>query len=84
MAYKPKRSHWPKFSFCKILKNFSELIQIYNDVPFSDPEGPIFPEQIAFKCKPLLLLSFTYWPFSLCKILPLDAQLCGWQFLGPK
>ena len=72
------------FSFCKILKKFLELIQSYDDVPFSGPEWPICPEQIFFKYKPLLLLSFTYWPFSLCKILPVDPELCGCAIFGPK
>ena len=58
----------PNFSFCKILRKFSELIQSYDDVPFLGPEWPICPEQIFFKYKPLLLLSSTSWTFSLCKI----------------
>ena len=58
----------PNFLFCKILRKFSELIQSYDDVPFLDPEWPICPEQFFFKYKPLLLLSSTSWPFSLCKI----------------
>ena len=33
------------FSFCKILKKFLELIQSYEDVPFSGPKWPICPEQ---------------------------------------
>ena len=45
-------------------------------------------EKVFFGCKPLLLLSSTYWPFSLCKILKKFLQ--GIQsykdalFLGPK
>ena len=47
-------------SFCKILKQFLELLQSYQDVPN------------LFWYKPLLFLSFTLlalycWPFSLCK-----------------
>ena len=59
----------PNFSFCKILKKLSELIQSYEDVSFSGPKCPICPEQKIFKYKPLLLLSYTYRPFSLCQIL---------------
>ena len=59
-------TYWP-LSFCKIFKKFLELIQSYEDVPFSGPKWPICPEQF-FWYKPLLLLSSTYWPFSLCKI----------------
>ena len=33
-------------SFCKIFKKFLELIQSYEDVPFSGPTWPICPEQI--------------------------------------
>ena len=32
-------------SFCKILKEFFELIQSYQDVPFSATKWPICPEQ---------------------------------------
>ena len=41
-----------------ILQNFQKF-QSYEDVSFLDPKWPT----------PLLLLSSTYWPFSLCKIL---------------
>ena len=40
-----------------IPQNFQKF-QSYEDVPFLDPKWPT----------PLLLLSSTYWPFSLCKI----------------
>ena len=30
-------------SFCKVLKKFLELIQSYEDVPFTDPKQPICP-----------------------------------------
>ena len=52
--------------FFKILKKFLEPIQSYEDVPFSGPKRPTCPEQIFFWYKPLLLLSSTYWHFSLC------------------
>ena len=48
MASRLKRSHCPNFSFCKISKKLSELIQSYDDVPFSGPEKPICPEQFFF------------------------------------
>ena len=48
-------------------KKFLELIQSYEDVPFSGPKWPICREQKIFCNKPLLL-SPTYWPFPLCKI----------------
>ena len=35
-----------RLSFCKILKELLELIQSYQNVPFSDPKWPICPEQI--------------------------------------
>ena len=47
---------------------------------FRVQKGPICPEQIVFNYKPLLLLSFTYWPFSLCRIPLVNPELCGWQF----
>ena len=55
---KAKKITLPQFFF---LQNFlSELIQNYDNVPFSGLERAICPEKIAFKYKPLLLLSFTY------------------------
>ena len=55
-------------SFCKMLKNFLEPNQSYEDVPFLGPKQSNLSSTIFFWYKPLLLLSFTYWPFSLCKI----------------
>ena len=38
---KGKKDHTdPVFQFCKNLKNLTELIQSYDDVPFSGPESP--------------------------------------------
>ena len=54
-----------------IVQNFKKLlrpIQSYQDVPFSGQNGPFVMNKF-FWYKPLLLLSSTYWPFSLCKIL---------------
>ena len=53
-----------------ILQNFYEkiLIQSYVDVGhFWDQNSPFVLNKV-FWCKPLLLLSSTCWPFSLCKI----------------
>ena len=61
-------TYWP-LSFCKILKNFFEPIQSYEDVPFSGPKYPNLSWTNFFWYKPLLILSSTYWPFSLGKIL---------------
>ena len=58
--------------FKKILRADPELW----DVPFSGPKLPICPEQIFLGYKPLLLLSSTYWPFSLNKILKKILTLC--------
>ena len=52
-----------------ILQNFKkEPIQSYEDVPVLGSKWPICPEQNFLWYKPLILSS-TYWPFSLCKIL---------------
>ena len=40
-------TYWP-LSFCKIFKKFLELIQSYEDVPFSGPKWPICHEQNFF------------------------------------
>ena len=40
-------THSP-LSFCKILKQFLEPIQSYEDKPFLGPKWPICPEQIFF------------------------------------
>ena len=40
-------TYWP-LPFYKILKEFLEPIQSYDDVPFSGPKWPICPEQIFF------------------------------------
>ena len=45
------------------------------------------PWIIFFGYKPLLLLSSTFWPFSLCKILKIltaDPELWGCAIFGPK
>ena len=49
MNFFPKKTN-------EILKKLLELIQSYEDVPFSGPKWPISPEQL-FWYKPLLLLS---------------------------
>ena len=76
----------PQFFILQNFKKFSELIQSY-EVPFSGSEWLICPEKFFFEYKPLLLLSFAYWPFSLCKILPVNPELCRctifWALNGP-
>ena len=54
IGLKAKKIKLPQFLMLQIIKKFSELIQSYEDVPFSDPEWPICPEQNFFKYKPLL------------------------------
>ena len=54
--------HCPKF------KKLLQPIQNYEDVPFSGPKMAHLSWTKFFWYKPLLLLSSTYWPFSLCKI----------------
>ena len=72
-------------NFKKVLRADPELW----DVPFLGPKWPICPENF-FWYKPLLLLSSTYWPFSLCKILkkflePIQScEMCHfWDQNGP-
>ena len=53
---------------------------------FWDQNDP-FVLNIFFLVQTILLLSSTYWPFSLCKILKIltvDPELWNAQFLGPK
>ena len=80
---KAKKITLPQFF---ILQNFKKILR-------ADPElwCAIFRTRMAhlfwaifFKYKPLLLLSFTCWPFSLCKILPVDPELCGCAIFGSK
>ena len=70
-------------NFKKVLRADPELW----DVPFLGPKWPICPENF-FWYKPLLLLSSTYWPFSLCKIEKKILQLIqsyeDAPFWGPK
>ena len=51
------------------LKKLLEPIQSYEDVPFSGPKWHNLSWTKFLWYKPLILLSSTYWPFSLCKIL---------------
>ena len=53
---------------------------------FWDQNDP-FVLNIFFLVQTILLLSSTYWPFSLCKILKIltaDPELWGWAIFGPK
>ena len=58
-------------SFCKNLNKFLEPIRNYEDVKndYEDVQNDTFVLNNFFWYKPLLLLSSTYWPFPLCKIL---------------
>ena len=74
-----------------ILQNFKkilELIQSYEDVHHFRDQNGSFAMNKSFWYKPLLLLSSTYWPISLCKILKKFFQLIqsheNVQFLDPK
>ena len=50
-------------------KKFLQQIQIYENVPFLGPKWSICPPQkYLFWYKQLLVLSSTYWFFSLCKV----------------
>ena len=81
---KAKKITLPQFF---ILQNFKKFLR-------ADPElwwCAIFRSRIAhlswtnfFKYKTLLLLSFTYWPFPFCKVLPVNRQLCRCTICGPK
>ena len=71
--YKPNHYyyfHLPTDPFhCPKFKKLLQPIQNYEDVPFSGPKMAHLSWTKFFWYKPLLLLSSTYWPFSLCKIL---------------
>ena len=45
-------------SYCKVLKEFLELIQSYQDVPFSGPKWPICPEKKFFV--QTIIITFIY------------------------
>ena len=69
-------------SFCKILKK----LQIYEDVPFSDPKLPICSELIFFGTNHYYF-HLTIGPFHCAKfkkILTADPELWGCTIFGPK
>ena len=55
------------YTFCKIFKKFLEPTQSYEMCHFQVQNGPFVPKNF-FWFKPFLLVSSTYWHFSLCKI----------------
>ena len=81
-SLKTKKMTLPQFS---ILQKFKKILR-------ADPElwwCTIFGSRKAhlswtncFKVQ-TIVITF-YWPFSSCKILSVDPELCAWQFLGPK
>ena len=77
----PQMNFFPKKTN-EILKKLLELIQSYEDVPFSGPKWPISPEQL-FWYKPLLLLSSIIVQ-NLKKFLQRIHRYDDAAFLGPK
>ena len=73
--------------FCKILKEFFELIQSYQDVPFSVTKWPICPEQFFFGTNHYYYFHLPTGPFHCAKfkkILTADPELWGCAIFGPK
>ena len=73
-------------SFCKTLKKILEPIQIYEVCHFQ-VQNDILVMNNFFWYKPLLSLSSTYWPFSLCKSFKNSysgARVRGCAIFGPK
>ena len=67
-------------------KKFLELIQSYEDVPFSGPKWPICPEQKIFGTNHYNYLHLLTDPFHCAKfkkILTADLELCGCTIFGP-
>ena len=74
-------------SFCKILKEFLQLIQSYQYVPFSGPKWPICPEQKFFGTNHYYYFTVPIGPFYYAKfkkILTADPELWECTILGPK
>ena len=100
MVERLKRSNSPKWFFSQnttnkifvyllapfILQNFEKILRVNPELcHFRAQNGPFVISKF-FWYKPLLLSS-TYWPFSLCKILKIltaDPELWGWAIFGPK
>ena len=83
MVQRLKRSHCPNFSFSKILKKFSELIQSC-DVPFSGPEWPICSEQFFLSTNHCYYFHLPVGPFHCAKFFLWIQSYVDAQFLGPK
>ena len=52
-------TYWP-LSFCKIFKKFLEPIQIYEDVPFSDPKYPNLSQNNPNILVQIITVTFIY------------------------
>ena len=77
---------WP-FSMCKILKNFLQRIQNYDNAPFLYPKWSICPKQFFFEKIITIILIYLLAPFieqNLKTILPEDPELWGCAIFGPK
>ena len=73
-------------SFCKILKEFLELIQSYQDVPFLGQKWPTCPEQF-FLVQTIITFIYLLAVFivqNLQKNYTADLKLSGCAILGPK
>ena len=74
-------------SFCKIFKKFLELIQSYEDVPFSASKWSICPEQIFLVQTIIITLIYLLGLFivqNLKKFIQPIQSCDNEQFLGPK
>ena len=79
-------TYWP-LSFCKILKNFLQLIQSYEDVPFSGPKWPICPEQIFLVQTIIITFIYLLALFTVQNLKKFLQQIQSYEdapFLGPK
>ena len=73
--------------FCKIWKKFLESIKSFEDVPFSGPKLPIFPEKFFFGTNHYYYFHLPIGPFHCAKfkkILTVDPELWGCTIFGPK
>ena len=81
-------TYWP-LSFCKIFKKFLEPIQIYEDVPFSDPKYPNLSQNNPNILVQIITVTFIYLLALLIgqnfkKILTADPELWKCTIFGPK
>ena len=81
-------TYWP-LSFCKIFKKFLEPVQIYEDVPFSDPKYPNLSQNNPNILVQIITVTFIYLLALLIgqnfkKILTADPELWKCTIFGPK